>query len=245
MRRAAAAAASLTFVLGLAACGDDDQVAESGVSTTTAGEASTTTATREVEATTTTAPADLGQLALWPAADVVFATPEEAAEDFVREVLGVEPHLGAFQQGDARSGEIVVAAQDVGPGVDPVARGTLLLRQLGPDDGWFVIGLANPVQTFTAPGDGDEVPAAPLTVEAAGRGFEGTVVVTARIAGRAGAPLDQQVAQGGSLADPAPFSVDLDLGGAAPGDTVLLLLQGGVGLEDDPGDVTAIAVTIA
>ncbi|HVE47083.1 MAG TPA: hypothetical protein VNA57_10115, partial [Acidimicrobiales bacterium] len=91
---------------------------------------------------------------------------------------------------------------------------------------------------------GDEVPAGPLTVEASGRGFEGTVVVSARIAGQSGEPLDLVVAQGGSFADPAPFTVELDLSGAAPGDTVVLLLQGGVGLEQDPGEVAAVPLVI-
>jgi len=178
------------------------------------------------------------------AADVVLDTPEEAAEDFVREVLGVEPTLGDFQQGDARSGEITVLSPGEGGGT-PVVRGTLLLRQLGGESGWFVIGVASDVQTFTSPAGGELVAPGPLTVEASGRGFEATVVVSARIAGQAGEPLDQVVAQGGAFADPAPFTVELDLSGAAPGDTVIVLLQGGVGLEDDPGEVAAIPVIVA
>ena len=35
------------------------------------------------------------------------------------------------------------------------------------------------------------------------------------------------------------------MSGAQPGDTVMLLLQGGVGLETDPGDFAAIPVVIA
>jgi hypothetical protein len=236
LRRAAAVA--LAGLLLVACGGDDEDVAETGGAPTT-----TSTATTAPASTTSTAPAGPEQPALWPAADVAFATPEEAAEDFGREVLGVEPTLGAFQQGDARSGEIVVSSPG-GSGGTAVARGTLLLRQLGPDDGWFVIGVTSEVQTFTTLQSGDAVAAGPLTVEASGRGFEGTVVVSARLAGQAGEPLDSVVAQGGSLADPAPFTVELDLSGAAPGDTVILLLQGGVGLESDPGDVAAIPLVI-
>ena len=189
--------AALTAVaLLLVACGDDDdEVAETGDGITT------TTTTAPVETTTTTTtPADTGleQLAIWPAADVVFATPEEAATDFVEQVLGVPAALGAFQQGDARSGEIVVSSVPEGGG-NAVPRGTLLLRQLGADDGWFVLAATSDVQTFTLPVDGAEVAAGPLTVEAAGRGFEGTVVVSARVAGQAGAPLSEVVAQGGAL----------------------------------------------
>jgi hypothetical protein len=241
VRRSAAAAAVL--VLAFAACGDEDDVAETGAAPTTTAAPEVTTTTAAEATTTTTAPAGLEQPALWPAADVAFATPEEAAEDFVREVLGVEPTLGEFQQGDARSGEIPVLSPGEGGGT-AIARGTLLLRQLGPDDGWFVIGVASDVQTFASPAGGDAVAAGPLTVDAGGRGFEATVVVSARIAGQAGAPLDLVVAQGGAFADPVPFTVELDLSGAAPGDTVILLLQGGVGLEQDPGEVAAIPVVI-
>jgi hypothetical protein len=48
------------------------------------------------------------QPAIWPAADVVFDTPEAAAADFVSTVLRVPPTLGEFQQGDPDSGEIGV-----------------------------------------------------------------------------------------------------------------------------------------
>jgi hypothetical protein len=237
VRRRGVAAAALAVGLLLGACGDDETVAETGDAPTSSAPSTT------APATTTTAPVGLEQPALWPAADVAFATPEEAAEDFVREALGVEPTLGAFQQGDARSGEIVVSSPGEAGGTS-VARGTLLLRQLGAESGWFVIGVTSDVQTFATLESGDTVPAGPLTVDASGRGFEGTVVVSARIAGQTGEPLDTVVAQGGSFADPAPFTVELDLSGADPGDTVILLLQGGVGLEDDPGDVAAIPLVV-
>lgn len=229
----------------LVACGgDDEEVAETGDAPTTTVAETTTTGAEATTTTSTTAPVALEQPALWPAVDVVFTTPDEAAEDFVREVLGVTPTLGEFQQGDARSGEIAVLSPGEGGG-NSVARGTLLLRQLGASDGWFVIGVASDVQTFASLQSGDEVPAGSLTVDASGRGFEGTVVVSARIAGQAGEPLDSVVAQGGSFAEPAAFTVELDLSGAAPGDTVILLLQGGVGLETDPGEVAAIPVVIS
>ncbi len=44
------------------------------------------------------------------------------------------PELGEFEQGDARSGEIVVSSPGEGGGF-AVPRGTLLLRQLGADSG--------------------------------------------------------------------------------------------------------------
>jgi len=39
--------------------------------------------------------------------------------------------------------------------------------------------------------------------------------------------------------------VPLDLSKAEPGSTVMLMIRGGVGLETDPGETGAIAVTIA
>jgi len=235
-RRFAAIAAAAVLVL--AACSDDDDIAETGDGpTTTQAPETTTTAAREP-----TAPAELEQPAIWPAADVVFATPGEAAEDFVAEVLGVEPSLGAFRAGDSRSGEIEVFSPGEGGG-SAVSRSLLLLRQLGPDSGWFVIAAVNENAAFTAPESGTEVPAGPLAVEGLGRGFEATVVLTARVVGAA-SELDMVITSGGALEDPEPFTETLDLSGATSGDTVLLLVRGGTGLESDPGDFGAIPVVI-
>lgn len=210
--------------------------------TAPATETPTTTATPTPTGTAADT-AQLEQPALWPAPDVTFTTPEEAAADFVSNVLGVPPSLGEFQQGDARSGEIEVFS----PGEDggtPVARGTLLLRQLGPDDGWFVIAAVNAHQEISSPEALAEVTAGEVTVEGRARGFEGTVIVSAFASGST-TTLDEEVTQGGSFADPEPFSVTLDLSGASPGDTIGLLVRGGTGLETDPGDFAAIPVAIA
>jgi hypothetical protein len=232
-------AVSLFAILALlvSACGDDDTTTDDA--TTTTAEATDTT-----DPTTTTEVPGLEQPAIWPAADVVFETPEEAAEDFVTEVLDVPPTLGEFQQGDARSGEIEVFSPGEGDAGMLVPRGTLLLRQLGPSDGWFVIGVANDNASITAPESGAGAPAGPLAVEGSARGFEATVVVTAFVAGASADALDQVITQGGAFEDPEPFMVTLDLSGASPGDVVALLVRGGTGLETDPGDVGAIPVVI-
>ena len=57
--------------------------------------------------------------------------------------------------------------------------------------------------------------------------------------------LDSLFAVAGLFDAPEPFSVTLDLSGAAPGDTVVLLVRGGTGLETDPGEIGAIPVVIA
>jgi hypothetical protein len=41
-----------------------------------------------------------------------------------------------------------------------------------------------------------------------------------------------------------PYSVVLDLTGASSGDTVVLLVRGGTGLETDPGEFGAIPVVV-
>lgn len=236
MRSIRALVPAVAVVALLAAgCGSDD-----GTSTDTTTTSSTTTTT---EATTTTEPVGLEQPAIWPAADVVFDTPEAAAADFVTQVLDVPPGLGEFQQGDSRSGEIELLSLGEGGGT-PVVRGVILLRQLGPDDGWFVIGVANDNASITAPEAGATVAAGPLQVEGLARGFEANVNVRAFVAGDATTDLDQQITMGGAMGTPEPISVTLDLSGASTGDVVTIVVRGGVGLETDPGDVGAIAVVI-
>jgi Immunoglobulin-like domain of bacterial spore germination len=224
-------------LLALVGCGDDDD--EPDATTTTS-----TTSTTVDTTTSTTALAGLEQPAIWPAADVVFGTPEEAAEDFVQEVLGVPPVLGDFQEGDARSGEVEVLSPGEGATPTSVVRGRLLLRQLGPDDGWFVLGAVNENASITTPDAGSDVPAAPLTVNGQARGFEANVVVSAFVAGDASAELDQVVTTGGAMEAPEPYTVTLDLAGAEPNQVVALLVRGGTGLETDPGDFGAVPVVI-
>jgi hypothetical protein len=227
-------AALIAAVALLGACGGDDD-----------STADTSTTTTSVAGTTTTAPAPAEQPAIWPAAGVVFETPEAAAEDFVTKLLGVPPELGEFQAGDARSGEIEVLSRGEDGTASPIVRSVLLLRQLGPDDGWFVLAAVNDNASITTPESGAEVAAGPLGVEGVGRGFEANVVVSASLAGDESAQFDQVVTQGGSGETPEPFAVELDLGDASPGDVVVLLVCGGAGLETDPGDFGAIPVVIA
>lgn len=189
----------------------------------------------------TTLPVGLEQPAIWPAADVVFDEPELAAADFVVEVLEVPVALGAFMAGDSRSGEIEVSCLDC----SGTSRGVLFLRMLGPSNGWYITGIGNDVASFSTPSQGDTVTAGPLVVEGTAMGFEANVSISAYVAGDASRLLDREIVLAGSMGEPGPFSVTLDLSGAEPGDVVMLLVRGGVGLETDPGDLGAIAVTIA
>lgn len=259
--------ALITATLLLAACGDDDAASDTSdaaeatttsaaqdtttaaVTTTTVAPASTTTATTDaattVAETTTTVAEEAEPLAIWPAAHVILETPEEAAEDFVVSVLGEGPTLGEFRQGGARSGEMTLFSP--GEGANPVAveRGVILLRQLGPSDGWFVVGVANDEASITVPESGATVPAGPLTVEGVGHGFEANLVARAFVAGDIDAELDEVITLAGTMEAPGPYSVELDLSAASPGDVIMIIVNTGAGLETDPGEVGAIPVVIA
>jgi hypothetical protein len=228
--------ALIAMTMVLSACGDDNGAADgSGASTTTSAVASTTTS----------AVAGLEQPAIWPAAGVVFDKPDDAAQDFVTQVLGVPPELGEFQRGDARSGEMEVFSPGEGDTAAPVVRGRLLLRRLGPDDGWFILAAVNDNASITGPASATEVAAGSLTVSGRARGFEANVVVSAFVAGDAENELDREITQGGAFETPEPFTVTLDLSAAAAGDVVTLLVRGGTGLETDPGEFGAIPVVVA
>lgn len=190
---------------------------------------------------------ELDQPAIWPAADVVFDTPEDAAADFVTSVLISEGDalLGDFQQGDARSGEIAVLFAGEGGDLDPpLESGTLVLRRIGPTDGWYVIAALSDGVTIDTPSALDEVPAGTLTVSGEGRGFEGTLAVSAFPPGDIAGRFDLQIGAGGAFDELEPYAVELDLSGAASGDVVVILVRGDTGLETDPSTFAALPVRI-
>lgn len=245
-----------------AGCGDGDaadqtstteptETTDSTADTTTSVADATTSTTADPTSSTTTDSATSStdstgsspsQPALWPSSGVVLDTPEAAAADFVSAVLGVPAELADFREGDARSGEIDVLSPGEGGGT-PIVRSTLLMRQLGPDDGWFVIGAINDNTTIESPGSLDEVSPGPIDVSGKARGFEAAVLVEAYVAGET-ERLDQVRTAGGSAETPEPYDVTLDLSGTTQGQTVVLLVKGGVGLETDPGEFSAIPVVV-
>lgn len=241
-----ATVSGLLLVSLVAACSSEETSSSTTGATTTSAAATTTTdavETTVTEPTTSevdsTVPPPLEQPAIWPASGVVFDEPELAAADFVVHVLGVPPVLGPFAAGDARSGEIEVLS----PGSPATSRGTLLMRQLGPSSGWFITGIVNDVANVTLPAQGDVVPRGALTVEGTGYGFEASVSIAVYVAGEEVA-LDQVTTQAGTMETPGTFSVTLDASAASAGQTVMILVRGGVGLETDPGQLAAIAIVI-
>ncbi len=226
----------IAVVALMIACGDDARGGDRTTSTTVA----VPTTTGET-VTTTGGAVELEQPAIWPAAEVRFETPVEAAASFVTNVLGVEPVLGEFTQGDSRSGEIQVFS----PGEStPVSRGLLFLRQLGPNDGWFVIGGGQPQRHDQHPRDerqGCRGPAAHRGCRPGLREDRGGHRVPGRVHQRG---LDQVITTGGASGTPEPYRVTVDLTGASPGDVIALLVRGDTGLETDPGEFGAIPVVV-
>ncbi len=231
---------AVAIVALLAAC--ESGTTDSTTVATTATSTSSTPVPSSTEPSASTAPVALEQPAVWPAAGVVFATPEAAATDFVTSALGVPATLGPFHQGDSRSGEIEVLLAPEGTG-EPILRSLLLLRQLGPDNGWFVLAAVNEYAAIAVPAHGATVSPGLVQVEGVARGFEATVIVEAYLAGTS-TLLDQQVVMAGNFDAALPFTTTLDLVDAPAGATVMLIVRGGVGLETDPGEFSAIAVLI-
>jgi len=213
-----------------------------GPSTTAVPTTSTPATSAPATVPPTTTLGGLEQPALWPAPGVVFTTPEAAAADFVTQVLAVPPNLGEFVQGDSRSGEIDVLSPGEGGGT-PTPRAVLFLRQLGPQSSWFVIAAGSADTSITTPAPLAQVPSGIITVEGMGHGFEASIMVSAYLAGNP-TVFTQQHTMAGSMEEAGPFSVQLDLSGAQPGDVVMLMVRGGVGLETDPGEFSAIPVVI-
>ena len=235
LRLAAVAVAALAL---LGACsGDDDEgpvVDETGTSsTTTTTEATTTTEGGAEPSTTSTTEAAP------PEAD-----PLEAAQAFMDLAFpGNTAVIGDFAQGDARSGEVPVLRPNEGGGAANLAS-TLLLR-LDDAEQWQVIGAVNEFVTIEEPENGAEVAIGPLTVSGAGRGFEATLNARALAVDDGTQVGDTAIGSGGAQAEPVPYEVSLDLSTAAAGAELYVVVNGGTGLEGDPGEFSAIRVTAA
>jgi hypothetical protein len=201
---------------------DDDQVTTVGTdtteaTTTTEAEATTTTeaetTTTEAEATTTTgAPAtepggadQIEASAVWPlvGSDVRYDDPEEAARTFAEDFIGfTDPLVGDFQAGDSRSGEVEVQPRDDGPVT------TVLVRQLGDDDSWWVLGAVTANITVDQPSAGSTIDD-PVTLTGQALAFEGTVQVEVRGDGSI-MPLGEGFVTGSGGPDPGPFEGEVE-----------------------------------
>jgi hypothetical protein len=166
------------------------------------GDDATTTTTSTTTTPTTTTVVDRST-AIWPApaSNRRFTDPVDAARDFARAYLHfTAPVVGAFQQGDTRSGEVEVRPRVPGPVT------TVLVRQLGTDGSWWVLGAATAEIEVEQPAAGDEI-LSPVTVTGRAWAFEGNVQVEVRADDRTDAVGAGFVTGGGDMM--RPFEGDI------------------------------------
>ncbi len=183
---------------------------------TTTSESSTATTTESTttttEATTTTLDPETYRTAVWPwfESTVRYTDPVEAAKGFAEDFVGyADPVLGPFMQGDSRSGEVEVWN---GPGKSGPST-IVLVRQLGPDDTWWVLGSVARDIRIEQP-DVLDVIASPLTVSGESVAFEAHVDVAFRVDGTV-TPVETGFVMGGGT-EMAPFSKEFTF--TSPGD---------------------------
>lgn len=179
--------------------------------------------------------------AIWSSTDERSSNPESAAIAAVDDLLGITPVISSYMAGDNRSGEINVFSPSEGVWT---VRSTLLLRQMGADDRWSVLGAIGPGVVIAEPASGGVHAPGWLTVSGRARGYEGTVIVSARTAGDAPRLVDQVVVTAGSMDELEPFSAQLDLRLSTKGDVISIVVRGDSGSEDDPGEFSAIPIRI-
>jgi hypothetical protein len=193
----------------------DDDEEDVSTGTTTTEQASTTeptattaepgAQTTAVEPSSTTAipPVDLST-AVWPTtgSSVRFDDPVDAAEGFATDFVGFEdPVVGEFQQGDTRSGEVAVRPVSNGPVT------TVLVRQLGSDGSWWVLGSVTADIQLTAPAAGSAI-SSPVRLQGTSTAFEANVGVEIRQDGST-APIGEGYVMGGSMGEMGPFDSEL------------------------------------
>ena len=142
--------------------------------------------------------------AVWPFATgpMRFTDPSTAAYSFAVNYVGFNrPIVGTFQRGDARSGEVPVRATANGPVT------TVLVRQFGADNTWWVLGAVSAAIEVTSP----KVLAAvssPMALSGRSSAFEAIVNVDLR--GDASlVSVARTTVRGGSMGVMGPFAKSL------------------------------------
>jgi Immunoglobulin-like domain of bacterial spore germination len=164
MKRRFAAAATLA-ALSVAAVGCSSNTSTSSSTSTTAP-----------STTSTTSPQSATWTAVWPtaASNIRYQTPEAAALGFATDYLHmVNPVIGQFRQGDSRSGEMPVRPSATGPET------TVLVRKLGSDNSWWVLGAGTAAIRLTEPVWNASI-TSPVTLKGTAMAYEGTVQTQVR-----------------------------------------------------------------
>ena len=164
---------------------------------------SSSTSTTVSSTTSTTSPQAATWTAVWPTASssTRYRTPEAAATGFATDYLHmVNPVIGQFQQGDARSGEVPVQPSATGPVT------TVLVRELGSDNSWWVLGAGTAAIALTDPTWNASI-TSPVTLKGTAMAYEGTVQTQVREDDNS-KPLGEGYVTGGSTSM-GPFSGSL------------------------------------
>jgi hypothetical protein len=195
-RQLALAATVLALSLGVMGCGS--RSSSSSHTTTTIGPGSATSTTSKSTTRPTSSATDT---AVWPFVtdSTRYRDPVQAARGFALEYLGfVDPVVGAFMQGDSRSGEVVIRPSSTGPET------TVMVRKLGPDETWWVLGATTANLQLQSPKWNASI-ASPVRLSGQSTAFEATVNVQIHQDGTL-TPLASNIVMGGSMGQMGPFS---------------------------------------
>jgi hypothetical protein len=202
----------VVIIMLVAGGDDDDDVTTDGTTVPAEPDGTTTTetpTTTEAESTTTEVPPttfdpSVFNTAVWPqvGSDLRYDDPVDAARGFAVDFVGFEdPVLGEFMAGDSRSGEVEVRPLEDGPVT------TVLVRQLGPDDTWWVLGSVTENIEVDEPAALSGVDS-PAILAGRARAFEGTVNVRIHVDGE-DEPRVESFVTGSGGEDLGPFQEEL------------------------------------
>lgn len=185
-----------------------------------ASTSSSATTSESTTSTSTSMPGD--DVAVFPHGDATFDDPIEAARAFAIEIGFRDPELGEYRAGDARSGEVEVRPRATGPAT------TVLVRQLGTDGSWSVLGSASEHIDVTEPAALDAI-TSPVRLRGRSTAFEGNVTVELRQDGAA-EPIGMGWVTGGAGDELQPFDGTLDF--STPSAESGLLMLTALSMED-------------
>ncbi len=162
---------------------------------------STTTSTTSPPSTSSTIPGNQPAEAAWPFAATAnrFVNPVDAARSYATTFLRfTNPVIGTFQQGDTRSGEVVVSNHVGGTST------TILVRQLSGDSSWWVLGSVAPDIHVTTPSALETI-TSPISLSGTSTAFEAVVNVEL-YQDNSLIPIAATTVMGGSMGMMGPFS---------------------------------------
>jgi hypothetical protein len=186
----------------------------------------------------TGAAVELEQPAVWPAADVVFSDPVDAAAGFVGDDSVA---LGDFEAQGDDAGEIVLYRRDEIGAPTTLERSRLLLRRLDPTEGWYVVEARGTEASITTPEAGGSVVAGLVSITGEASGFEANMNYVAYLAGDEQVRYDSGFSQVGSF-EAIPYAVSVDLSAVPSGTTVVLQVEADSGIGQ--GGFSAIPVVV-